>query len=135
MTVHVGAYATYGPPTSPSAVPLVERLARSPLVAGLEVPFLDGEVALPPARMPSSWRHVVTMMPATMAALAADPTWGPASTDSDGRAAAMALLRSVRDVVARRHDVTAVELQTAPARTGSAAAFADVRGACSRPSW
>lgn len=126
MTVIVGAYPTYGSPTSPSAATLVRLLAESPLVASLEVPFVDGEVALPATGVPGPWRHVVTLMPATMAGVAADTRWGPASNDADGRAAALALYRSVRATLSRRHDITAVELQTAPARTGSAVVFADV---------
>jgi hypothetical protein len=126
VTVTVGAYPTYGPPTSPSAAAVVDLLAASPLVAGLEVPYACGQFLVPSARMPGTWRHVVTLMPATMDGAATDPTWGPASGSAAGRAAALALYRSVRDVVSRRHDVVAVELQTAPTRTGSAAVFADV---------
>ncbi|MBI4899785.1 MAG: DUF4862 family protein [Actinobacteria bacterium] len=125
MTVHIGAYPTYGPPASPSAAAVVTLLAASPLVAGLELPFVDGEVALPPVAVPSAWQHVITLMPATMSSITADPAWGPASPDHAGRAAAIALLKAVRDVVSRRTDVAAVALQSAPARTGTPAAFAE----------
>ncbi len=135
MTVHIGGYPTYGPPGSPEAAAVVALLARSPLVAGLEVPFVDGEVAVPAAAAPSAWRHVVTLMPATMAALGADPAWGLASPDTAGRAAAVDLLRSVREVVCRRADVTAVELQTAPTRTGTGTAFADTLGEVASWDW
>lgn len=125
MRGHVGAYPTYGPPGSPAAAAVVTLLAGSPLVAGLEVPFEEGQLVLPRAPMPSAWRHVVTLMPATMTAVAGDPAWGPASPDAAGRASAIDLLRSVRDAVTVRTDVAAVELHSAPRGTGSAAAFAE----------
>ncbi|HSN12683.1 MAG TPA: DUF4862 family protein, partial [Propionibacteriaceae bacterium] len=124
MRVHVGAYPTYGPPDTAEAAAVVTLLAESPLVAGLEVPFADGRLLLPTAPTPSDWRHVVTLIPATMTALAVDDQWGPASRNAAGREAAVELLRSVRDVVSARTDVAAVELQSAPTRTGSAAVFA-----------
>jgi hypothetical protein len=125
VTVHIGGYPTYGPPDSPSAAAVVTLLAASPLVAGLELPFVDGEVALPAVAVPSAWRHVITLMPATMSSLAADPGWGPASPDPSGRAAAVALLKAVRDAVVRRTDVAAVALQSAPTGSGTSAAFAE----------
>lgn len=126
MRLHVGAYPSYGAPSSPLAAPVVEGLAASSRVRGLELPFLEGDVYLPPdARVPGEWCHVVTMIPATMAALETDELYGLASRDADGREAALELLRSVRDVVVRRSDVLAVEVQSAPRRTGSAAIFMD----------
>ncbi|HET7723064.1 MAG TPA: DUF4862 family protein, partial [Propionibacteriaceae bacterium] len=135
MRVHVGAYPTYGRADSPEAARVVTLLAASPLVAGLEVPFADGRLVLPDAPTPSDWGHVVTLMPATMSVLVADPAWGPASEDPAGRAAAVDLLRTVRDVVAARTDVAAVELQSAPTRTGSAAAFAATLSAVASWDW
>lgn len=124
MSVHVGAYPTYGAPDTPEAVAVVEGLAESPLVAGLEVPYLDG-VALPTARVPADWHHVVTLIPATMAELAAHATYGLASPEAEGRAAALAFVRSVREVVARRRDIRAVEVHSAPTERASATAFAE----------
>lgn len=124
MRLHVGAYPSYGAPTSVLAAPVVEGLATSSRVRGLEVPFLEGGVCLPPgAKVPGEWCHVVTMIPATMAET--DELYGLASRDDSGREAALELLRSVRDVVVRRSDVLAVEVQSAPRRTGSAAIFAE----------
>ncbi len=126
MRLHVGAYPSYGAPTSLLAAPVVEGLAGSSRVRGLELPFLEGDVYLPPAaRVPGEWCHVVTMIPATMAAAESDEAYGLASRDATGREAALELLRSVRDVVVRRSDVLAVEVQSAPRRTGSAAIFMD----------
>jgi hypothetical protein len=126
VRLHVGAYPSYGAPTSTLAAQVVEGLAASSRVRGLELPFLEGEVHLPPgARVPGEWCHVVTMIPATMAAAETDELYGLASRDASGREAALGLLRSVRDVVVRRSDVLAVEVQSAPRRTGSAAIFMD----------
>lgn len=126
MRLHVGAYPSYGAPTSAVAAQVVEGLAESSRVRGLELPFLEGDVHLPPgARVPGEWRHVLTMIPATMAAAGTDEQYGLASGDASGREAALGLLRSVRDVVVRRSDVLAVEVQSAPRRTGTAAIFMD----------
>ena len=136
MRLHVGAYPTYGAPTSLLAAPVVEGLATSSRVRGLELPFLEGDVYLPPAaKVPGEWCHVVTMIPATMAAAETDELYGLASRDASGREAALELLRSVRDVVVRRSDVLAVEVQSAPRRTGSAAIFMDCLGEVASWDW
>ncbi len=136
MRLHVGAYPSYGAPTSALAAPVVEGLAASSRVRGLELPFLDGDVCLPlAARVPGEWCHVVTMIPATMAALETDELYGLASRDASGREAALEQLRSVRDVVVRRSDVLAVEIQSAPRRTGSAAIFMGSLGEVASWDW
>jgi hypothetical protein len=126
VSVHVGGYPTYGAPDTDLARAVVEGLAASPVVRGLELPIVDGEVWLPPgARVPGEWCHVCTTIPATMAALEKDALYGLASTDASGREAALGQLRSVREGVVRRSDVLAVEIHSAPTRTGSAAVFQD----------
>jgi len=132
--LHIGAYPSYGAPTSALAVPVVEGLAASSRVRGLELPFLEGGVCLPAgASLPGEWCHLVTMIPATMGE--SSDLYGLASPDASGREAALGLLRSVREVVVRRGDVLAVEVQSAPCRTGSAAIFMDSLGEIAGWDW
>lgn len=104
-------------------------------VDGLELPWTgqlhphDPDWLL--ANLPRGLRCVVTGIPGTVRALAADATLGLASTDEAGRAEALRLAGRLRDDVARLVDsdrdvtVLAVEVHSAPRRSsGSTDAFA-----------
>jgi hypothetical protein len=101
---------------------------------GLEVPYRDGLHPAGTARLaellPAGWSVVVTMIPATVAALRGSAEYGLASPDAEGRTAALAALTAVRDDIRRLNDATgattvrSVQLHSAP-RNGNAAAFAD----------
>ncbi|NHB84980.1 DUF4862 family protein [Tessaracoccus sp. HDW20] len=119
----VGAYAVLG--GLEDARPVVDALAASPLVEGLEVPFRGGVVDVPPGA-PATWRYVVTLIPETMQRVGADPTFGLATPDPAGRAEALDYLRRVHAAVTGSGlDVIAVELHSAPTRTASLAHFTE----------
>lgn len=123
MTLIVGAYPLYQ--TAPDPTAIVAALAASEPVGGLEVPFLDGRIAIPPGA-PADWEYVVTMIPVTMGRLGSDPRFGLASPDSDGRRAAVAGVRDLFDAVQYgTAGIRAVELQSAPTRTAGRDAFAE----------
>lgn len=117
----VGAYPVYG--ALPDPRPVVAALAASPLVGGLEIPFLNGRIEVPPGAR-HDWGYVVTLIPQTMARVGAGPRFGLASPDPDGRAAAIDVVRALhREVATGRERVLAVELHSAPTRSASAGAF------------
>lgn len=121
MSLVVGAYPTYV--QSPDLVaPVAARLAESPLVGGLEVQH-NGALVFPES--PSHWRHVVTLIPVTMARMGADPTFGLASPDAAGRRAALDLLADVRDAVVAAGNVRAVEVHSAPQAVANVDALAE----------
>lgn len=112
----------------------LEQVTAIPGVSGLELPWTgalhghDPEWLL--ANLPTGLRCVVTAIPGTVAALAADPTVGLASTDEGGRAEALRLAARLREDVARLvgagRDATVkvVELHSAPrGDRGSVEAF------------
>ena len=115
-----GAY----PAAPPDQEPFLAHLAASPLVSGLELPFVDDEARWLPHLLPAHWANVVTAAPVTAIRGRTDPAYGLASTDETGRRAALAVTRALRDAVARSGlTVIAVELQSAPARTGDLDSF------------
>lgn len=71
-------------------------------------------------------RHVITAVPLAAVRAGADPRWGLASPDQDGRRAALDAAEQVRRAVAKIADtagrpaVAAVELHTAPGMTADA---------------
>lgn len=111
-------------------------------IDAIEHPLMAaGHPSLEPAwqrRHLHDWQLVVTAIPRTMVRLGQAPGYGLASSDEDGRLAALADLRDVRDLALRLADdagrprVLAVEVHSAPAPTqasargvvGSAGAFA-----------
>ena len=117
----VGAYAVLGGLVDTR--PVVDALAASPSVEGLEVPFRGGVIEVP-AGAPESWRYVVTLIPETMQRVGADSTFGLASPDPAGRDAALDYVRQVHAAVtASDLDVIAVELHSAPPQDASVDAF------------
>lgn len=124
MRLIAGAYPAA--PTDPvDRSTFLHHLADSDLVGGLELPFVDDEGRWTPRELPGDWSHVVTAAPGTAIRARADAAYGLASTDEDGRQRAVATAAELRDAIVRSGlTVAAIELQTAPARTGSAEALA-----------
>lgn len=97
---------------------------------GLEVPYRAGKLhptgtARLANLLPSGWRIVVTMLPPTMAGLRASASYGLASPDENGRAAALADVRGALDEARRLADasgeqmVVGMHLTSAPRGHGS----------------
>lgn len=134
--VLVGAYAA-----SPAFAHWDAALERTfydgldavPEVRGLELPWTgtlhphdDGWLL---AHFPRRFDAVLTAIPGTMRRLQTDPGYGLASTDPDGRGAAVREALALRDAARRLDDacgraaVVAVELPSAPRATGTADAL------------
>lgn len=105
-------------------------------VATIEFPLLgEGAPALDPEWILSTlrpeWDLMITCIPRTMMRLATSPGYGLASTDAEGRRAALADLAVARDLAhtlaaaSGRPRVTAIEVHSAPGpELGSVDAFA-----------
>lgn len=129
----VGAYPLYTALDDPS--PIVSALAASELVGGLEVPFSGGRIVIPPGGNPD-WVYVVSLIPETLARCAADPTFGLASPDLDGRAASVAVARAVHAEVVRADvPVLAVEFHSAPTRIADPGCFEESLATISGWDW
>ncbi|WP_051426518.1 DUF4862 family protein [Jiangella gansuensis] len=125
MSVIVGAYAAAPRDIGTGAAfrRYVDDVLGLPDVVGLEVPFAPaGSPWNDPAYLHASGpstQHVLTMIPATMAALGSAPSTGLASADDDGRRAALDLLRRAWEFVREVNEgpggrFTGVELHSAP---------------------
>ena len=124
MSLIVGAYP---------AEPLELRpqfycdLGTLPSIRGLELPYGPYGGAPWPVGAPEGWTAVVTAIPGTMQRLNLDPSFGLASTNAEGRRAAVDFVQGLRDYVLRLTDegrrVEAVELHSAPPRYSSASSF------------
>lgn len=133
----VGAYAT-----SPAHQHWNESLERSffdalesdPRIGALEIPWLGSLHPHDPAwlmrHFPSRFAAVITGIPSTMSRLAANPWFGLASPNTEGRNEAIAHAAQIRDGVKAlndacgRHTARVVELHSAPREYASAAALA-----------
>jgi len=119
MELYAGAYAAITKQLAAVADEYYRLLAADPLVGGLEEPWTGAPL------VDRGWPVLVTTIPGTMDALAADPSFGLASLDPSWRRAAIADASSVRDEVLRLNDargsrvVRAVELHSAPHASGS----------------
>ncbi|WP_053206498.1 DUF4862 family protein [Jiangella muralis] len=125
MPLIVGAYAAAPRGLEPGTPfrTFVDDVLAVPAVDGLEVPFQDNgspwnDPAYLQATGPAS-EHVLTMIPATMMALAGSPAQGLASSDDGGRKQAVEQLRRAYEFVAAVGEgpggrFTAVELHPAP---------------------
>ncbi|MCI5826566.1 MAG: DUF4862 family protein [Arcanobacterium sp.] len=105
----IGAYASTNGELD-SQEEYYELLAAEPWVGGLEVPYLATGLREDPAwfaeRMaaaPEFAVNVLTPIPGVMSHIA-DRTWGIASRDRDGRAAALAFLRAAADTMCDIND-------------------------------
>lgn len=125
MAFIVGAYAAAprGLEPGPPFRSYVDDVLGLPAVDGLEVPFLDaGSPWNDPASLHATAagsEHVLTMIPATIMALAAAPAQGLASSDDGGRKQAVEQLRRAFEFVTAVNEgpggrFTAVELHSAP---------------------
>jgi hypothetical protein len=123
----IGAYSAS--PTRFDWVPAEEEdylsgIYAIPTIRGLEVPFtgtlhkFDEPWFL--ARIPKHLDIVLTLIPATTAAVKNNPNFGIASSDEEGRKCAVALAKDAADAVNRiekalgRKAVIAVQLHSAP---------------------
>ena len=131
----VGAYPMLPPNDEDrhGAAALYAALADLGWVDGIELPFREALDA------PTPWlaeqlagrftQCVVTAIPGTMGRAGADPAFGLASPDDDGRGQALAYTRSLLEAVDRLHEVagqqlvTRVELHSAPHHQAGAEAF------------
>lgn len=132
----LGAYASL-PDTREQTEAYYRLLADLPGVRGLELPFRDdlGDLPWLAAQLAPAWDcNVVTAIPGTMVRVWATGTFGLASTDSEGRRAALAFTRQVRDGVealreaAGRDVVGGVELHSAPSGAPGTAHDAEAFG-------
>ena len=129
MKYTVGAYAAS--PNQSAWDPLLETayyhgLKQLPNLKGLEHPFLgalhqhDDDWFL--ANIDATWDFVFTCIPGIMTALSHNPLFGLASDDEAGRAAALEFMRQACAAIGKlnahlgRPAVTAIQIQTAPAR-------------------
>ena len=107
----VGAYAAEPPSGAADAEAYWRALAASTDIAGWELPVvnIDGalhakdEAAMLRSLFPSDRprRFVLTLIPATMAALGRNPHFGLASDNDEGRCEALALVAAAREALLR----------------------------------
>lgn len=129
MKYYLGAYAAS--PNHSGWDPALEtafytRLKTLTNIKGLEHPFLgslhqhDDKWFL--ANIDPKWDYVMTCIPGIMNALGQNPQFGIASDDAAGRAAALSFMQQACVAIAKlnahlgRKAVTAIQIQTAPAR-------------------
>lgn len=118
----IGAYASL-PAQHEDQEAYYRLLSQVPGVRGLEIPYVHGlgDVTWLAAQLAPAWdRNVVTGVGGTMVRVWDTTTFGLASTDAAGRAAALAFTRDLRDAVealreaAGRDVVAGVEIHSAP---------------------
>jgi hypothetical protein len=135
MKTIAGAYASSPRPTmsADEFTRFTGAVLASPGVDGLEIPYFGTKSpwqSLAYLAEAGGSRHVLTLIPATVAASAARPAFGLASLDEESRQAAVDAAREanrfVQDVnSATRGAIEDVELHTAPgSEPSSSAAFA-----------
>ena len=131
----VGAYPMLPPDEEDrrGAAALYAALGDLGWVDGIELPFREALDAPEPwlaAQLAGRFRQcVITAIPGTMGRAGADPVFGLASPDDDGRGQALAYTRSLLEAVDRLHEaagqqlITRVELHSAPHHQAGAEAF------------
>lgn len=121
MSMIVGAY-----PAQPedSRRRFYEELGQVPSIRGLELPYGPWGGQPWPAGAPEGWTAVITAIPGTMQRLKVANAFGLASTDPDGRKAALDFVSGLREYALALaddgHRVEAVELHSAPPLRSSA---------------
>jgi hypothetical protein len=140
MQYTVGAYAAS--PNHSGWDPALEtafytELKKLPNLKGLEHPFLgalhqhDDDWFL--ANIDPTWDYVFTCIPGVMNALGQNPLFGIASDDEAGRRAALAFMQQACAAIGKlnthlkRQAVTAIQIQTAPARHKAASSSAALK--------
>jgi len=120
-----------------------EKIRTLPGAQGYEVPLLQGGVLhacdeawvlsqlIQPLSTGAQPRIVITCVPATMAAIGENPSFGLASDDAAGRTAAVKLASLARDAASRANTaagrsnfVAAVELHSGPSRPQGSSSIA-----------
>jgi hypothetical protein len=128
VTLILGAYPIE-PDDRDQRHQLFELLGACGLYGGLELPYSATSGARWPDGAPLDWRAVVTAIPGTMQRMSADPTFGLASTNAEGRARAIGFAAEICDYVAEMAvagpQQLAVELHSAPRGLGSRDALAE----------
>jgi len=125
----VGAYAT-APSLGSENKMLEQRFYDSlidsiPEIRGLEIPFWGEEIHQFGSKflldiIKPDWNNVLSCIPGTMSSLAKMPTFGLASDDEQGRAAAIAMHKRANGMLHRMNDcfskqsIIAVQVATAP---------------------
>jgi len=125
----VGAYAT-APSLGSENISLEQRFYDSlidsiPEMRGLEIPFWGEEIHQFGSEflldiIKPDWDNVLSCIPGTMSSLAKMPTFGLASDDEHGRAAAIAMHKRANEMLHRMNDyfgkqsIIAVQVATAP---------------------
>ncbi len=126
----IGAYAALpstGVGNAALEASLLRALGEAGFVGGLEAPYSGPRPHDPDwlvRQVRPGWSCVLTCIPGTMAKLAANPAFGLASSDPEGRRLAIEFHAAARDAVGHLHRalgrvaVTTVELHSAPRPTG-----------------
>ncbi|CAM3484277.1 DUF4862 domain-containing protein [Occultella aeris] len=134
----LGAYALFAgrePDELPDAYRALDALSD---VDALEIPLENAVGATPgweagtdglPTLVPEGWDLVITCIPTVVGRLSADANYGLASTDADGRAAAVEDVRRALTLAQRAADlagrqrIRAIEINSAPTGTASVGEF------------
>jgi hypothetical protein len=124
MSLVIGSYALTWGRSAAQHSEVVDAAADESSVGGLEVPWTGtlaiGDIADVLRTTRPDWRVVVTSLPGTMGQFATQPAFGLASTDADGRRAALKDAANLRSAVMALNDtvgraaVSAIEMHSAP---------------------
>ncbi|MGV8977190.1 MAG: DUF4862 family protein [Cellulomonas sp.] len=117
----LGAYALVAGLPADDEAAAYAAIAELP-IAGIELPVAAADASSPwfTRNVHPDWDLVVTCIPTVMQRLGADPAYGLASTDDDGRRAALDDVAVARDLARRLADdtgrsrVRAVQVHSAP---------------------
>lgn len=142
----VGAYASL-PQGREAQETYYDLLGEQPWIEGTELTF-PGDLADTTDRiwlaghLPKHWRgNTVTVIPGTMQHVWKDPNFGLASPDEDGRKAALAFMKQLREALAdlaqwrASQDVKFIEIHSAPTRIASRDAMAASLEALAQLDW
>ncbi|WP_457101626.1 DUF4862 family protein [Microbacterium sp. P5_E9] len=123
MALMLGTYALAWGRSEAEHAEVVRAASEHGWIDGLEVPWTGSLAADLPEVLTATrpdWRIAITSLPGTMAQVAGQPAFGLASSDPDGRRAAMTDAANLRSAVAALNDalgraaVAAIEVHSAP---------------------